>query len=98
MKTNILQSTIFLIAALSAGAQTPLAQDAYVITGNAGNFGSATTLTVAAGSQALAQFDLSMLPAGLASASSTLLPRTRSLRLGLTVTKTAKLPAMCLLP
>ncbi len=48
----------------------PLTQDSYVIPGNATNYGSATTMNVGGPSaaQALAQFDLSALPAGTTSA------------------------------
>jgi hypothetical protein len=56
---------------LAAIAQTvPLTQDAYVIPGNVSNFGSASTMNVGGptAAQALAQFNLSSLPAGTTSA------------------------------
>jgi hypothetical protein len=55
----------------AAAAQTvPLSQDTYVIVGSSGNYGIQQTISVVAGSpadQALAQFDLSQLPAGTVS-------------------------------
>jgi hypothetical protein len=49
----------------------PLAQDSYVVPGNATNYGSATTLNVggASNDQALVQFDLTQLPVGTTSGS-----------------------------
>ena len=67
--------TRFAIAALAlapiAGFAQTLApsQDAYYVTGNASNFGSATAVTVGSlGSIGLVQFDLTQLPAGLTAA------------------------------
>jgi hypothetical protein len=55
------------VAPVAAFAQTvPLTQDAWVIPGNAANFGNTTTLSVGGvnATSALAQFDLTTLPAG----------------------------------
>ena len=67
--------TRFAIAALAlapiAGFAQTLApsQDAYYVSGNGSNFGTATTVTVgSSGSIGLVQFDLTQLPAGLTSA------------------------------
>src|SRR5580700_4298758 len=64
--------------ALAALALAPVAvfaqtlspsQDAYYVPGNAGNFGTATTITVgSSASVGLVQFDLTQLPAGLTAA------------------------------
>lgn len=63
------------LAGAAAFAQTvPLAQDAYVIPGDASNRGSAPVLNVggAGGAQALVQFDLSTLPQGATVVAATL--------------------------
>lgn len=59
------------VVPIAAMAQNvPLVQDSYVIPGNGVNFGSATTMNVGGpnSAQALAQFDLTALPAGTTSA------------------------------
>ena len=59
------------LTSVAAFAQTvPLTQDAYFVPASPTNYGSATTVNVggAAGAQALVQFDLTALPAGLTAA------------------------------
>ena len=57
---------LFLLPSAIFAQSPPLAQDSYVVPGNASNYGSATTLNVggASNDQALVQFDLTQLPAG----------------------------------
>jgi len=65
-----LASAALALAPIAGFAQTLApSQDAYYVTGNASNFGSATAVTVGSlGSIGLVQFDLSQLPAGLTAA------------------------------
>lgn len=68
LKRGLIAAAV-LIPRLVFAQIVPLAQDAYIVPGNASNFGAAATINVggAGSNQGLLQFDLSQLPAGTVS-------------------------------